>query len=1050
MHERKNHTDDMTELHRQQESTHDSPEEKFKTGNPSAPLLLGAPDDPSENQANQVAQKMMAGDEVNLSTPQVAAQQERSTFLPKGFHHRLNASGPGQPLSTDAQNEMESGLGVGLDDVRVHTDGDADELNRQLGANAFALGNDVYFGRGNYNPTSDSGKQLLAHELVHTRQPGDNVVRMSNDEELAQLREHDAKNAGGDENAKLKAAKQEELDRFINEQGGAQSRAAIKAEFRRQRGIVIQKEELADLDEKLKKIRHKYILKLREAGVQPGSTVDPFAKVEVPGVDRKKFLDRLTGLFELYDLHVDQYNMINEEIKADKEKLLAQNADMQQMLVQDQLSLKGVHANKTKDKRTAAERAEEVLSWAEAEARTSTYDYTLLVREKEKSDREKKKGDKKDEFDAFVTAQKIIRDDLGGDATHLTVNDIQLVLKYFLKGALSEDDKFTLVAFLSKHINDSNLEAVFGYNEKDTGTLIDPADLIKVLEGYDLLNYERRPYYEKKAEGAGLFIEMEKVRSTLVERLKDMKAAKEANDARRKNGLSPDNLFSTGRQERYKTSGFAAYTSAFQRNWAQTAPKPFFTTVMLPDSRHVAANKLQNAINEYDAASPTPAIGVLQDAAWEFYTSIHPGEPPMTQADFYAMYDTRAEIQFLLNMNVNPAEMIGGKYRSTEDSYADLGGEIFAVSLQTGVDYFKLKERVEYFRKTDPEGFWSATITLGLTGIALAMADAVMHDDASPGQVFLPLGNLGLSGSHTLVDRKTPVYNGAVSNKLSFDWSTKRDDAPPGLGMFNTLYNPGNTHPFFKGKNSVPGVFGTVGVTGSNSLSVDNKEKEKFGYNASMTIHYAPGSEGTQLSDETLLGRFGMFMQQPTNPQQAATLINNSPEKDMVNLWGKTGFTYKNDWFMMNGSVAGGAYNLSGPKNERMGAFDYKFGMGVDKLKLGDFKISGSAGISGSYADSPTQDAQVSSTLSLKTGIEWKSFKFSFSFDDDLTKPEVYNKYKAELEYNGLGRYSPWVFKATLMNMYNLGLNQMAVTGGFVLGYNFGSGGKNYRIQKID
>jgi outer membrane protein OmpA-like peptidoglycan-associated protein len=46
-----------------------------------------------------------------------------------------------------------------------------------LNAQAFTVGNDIYFNSGKYAPESDSGRHLLAHELTHTVQQGGGVDR---------------------------------------------------------------------------------------------------------------------------------------------------------------------------------------------------------------------------------------------------------------------------------------------------------------------------------------------------------------------------------------------------------------------------------------------------------------------------------------------------------------------------------------------------------------------------------------------------------------------------------------------------------------------------------------------------------------------------------------------------------------------------------------------------------------------------------------------------------------------------------------------------------
>jgi hypothetical protein len=85
----------------------------------------------------------------------------------------LNSSkSGGSPLSGKVKNEMESGIGADFSNVRIHNDSTAVKMNQQLGAQAFATGSNIYFNEGKYNPNSQDGKHLLAHELTHTVQQG--------------------------------------------------------------------------------------------------------------------------------------------------------------------------------------------------------------------------------------------------------------------------------------------------------------------------------------------------------------------------------------------------------------------------------------------------------------------------------------------------------------------------------------------------------------------------------------------------------------------------------------------------------------------------------------------------------------------------------------------------------------------------------------------------------------------------------------------------------------------------------------------------------------
>jgi hypothetical protein len=65
---------------------------------------------------------------------------------------------------------MSTALGYDFSDVTIHTDAQAVRLNRELNAQAFTQGKDIYFNEGKFDPTSRSGQHLLAHELAHVMQ----------------------------------------------------------------------------------------------------------------------------------------------------------------------------------------------------------------------------------------------------------------------------------------------------------------------------------------------------------------------------------------------------------------------------------------------------------------------------------------------------------------------------------------------------------------------------------------------------------------------------------------------------------------------------------------------------------------------------------------------------------------------------------------------------------------------------------------------------------------------------------------------------------------
>jgi len=91
---------------------------------------------------------------------------------------RLNASkGGGNALAPEVRAFMEPRFGADFSGVRVHTGGEAVQMNQELGAQAFAHGSDIYFGAGK----SPGNNELTAHELTHVvQQTGGQVQRKLN------------------------------------------------------------------------------------------------------------------------------------------------------------------------------------------------------------------------------------------------------------------------------------------------------------------------------------------------------------------------------------------------------------------------------------------------------------------------------------------------------------------------------------------------------------------------------------------------------------------------------------------------------------------------------------------------------------------------------------------------------------------------------------------------------------------------------------------------------------------------------------------------------
>jgi hypothetical protein len=117
------------------------------------------------------------GSEDSEQPVQAKAEGEMETASPALESQMQSSKGQGSPLPERTRTGMESGFGADFSGVRTHTGSDAVQMNRQLGARAFTHGNDIYFSQGEYQPGTEEGDRLLAHELTHTVQQGGGIFK---------------------------------------------------------------------------------------------------------------------------------------------------------------------------------------------------------------------------------------------------------------------------------------------------------------------------------------------------------------------------------------------------------------------------------------------------------------------------------------------------------------------------------------------------------------------------------------------------------------------------------------------------------------------------------------------------------------------------------------------------------------------------------------------------------------------------------------------------------------------------------------------------------
>ncbi|HET9712273.1 MAG TPA: DUF4157 domain-containing protein, partial [Pyrinomonadaceae bacterium] len=151
----------------------------MRPGGVQAKLTVSQPGDPFEQEADQVADRVMRmevqrkctgceEEEEKLQRKEQGSDSKAVETAPSLVNETLTS--PGAPLDSTTRTYMEQRFGHNFDNVRVHTGGQADSAARQINSLAFTLGNDVVFREGQYAPHSNEGRRLLAHELTHVVQ----------------------------------------------------------------------------------------------------------------------------------------------------------------------------------------------------------------------------------------------------------------------------------------------------------------------------------------------------------------------------------------------------------------------------------------------------------------------------------------------------------------------------------------------------------------------------------------------------------------------------------------------------------------------------------------------------------------------------------------------------------------------------------------------------------------------------------------------------------------------------------------------------------------
>lgn len=141
--------------------------------------ILNAPQGPGQSTVRAQAITQLQKSHGNQHVQRVVSGINNEQHMEELAREVDNRRGYGQPITEKTRGKMETALSQDFSNVKVHTDNKADQLSREFGARAFTTGQDIFFRSGAYDPGSNSGDKLLAHELTHVVQQGNSPAHLS-------------------------------------------------------------------------------------------------------------------------------------------------------------------------------------------------------------------------------------------------------------------------------------------------------------------------------------------------------------------------------------------------------------------------------------------------------------------------------------------------------------------------------------------------------------------------------------------------------------------------------------------------------------------------------------------------------------------------------------------------------------------------------------------------------------------------------------------------------------------------------------------------------
>jgi hypothetical protein len=178
----------------QQQAGNQAVQNLLHIGRIQAKLTISNPGDPEEQEADQVADHVMrahTGSPITAPCSCAEGEENCEACRQKGamIQRRADRAGvsdgiasgenpalaslhreSGQPLDAATRAFFEPRFGRDFGGVRVHAGEESHQAATGIHADAFTLGQDIYFATPKYAPNTDHGRRLLAHELAHVEQ----------------------------------------------------------------------------------------------------------------------------------------------------------------------------------------------------------------------------------------------------------------------------------------------------------------------------------------------------------------------------------------------------------------------------------------------------------------------------------------------------------------------------------------------------------------------------------------------------------------------------------------------------------------------------------------------------------------------------------------------------------------------------------------------------------------------------------------------------------------------------------------------------------------